>query len=55
MAKTVLKNILKSENILINNLGVVLVILMIYFGFKIYQDSESFNLRFQRWMETRIA
>ena len=29
----------------INYLGVVLVILMIYFGFKIYRDSESFNLR----------
>jgi len=29
----------------INYLGVVLVILMIYFGIKIYQDSESFNLR----------
>ena len=29
----------------INYLGVILVILMIFFGLKIYKDSDSFNLR----------
>ena len=29
----------------INYLGVILVVLMIYFGFKMYKDSDSFNLR----------